>query len=70
MQLRFTSFAVTSLWRDLHPQEYAHAGRTTTRAGYRFHGNRPCSFDVEAPKPGARTYTSNFTPCASGSWRL
>ncbi|KWK71947.1 hypothetical protein WM16_19500 [Burkholderia ubonensis] len=28
MQLRFTSFAVTSLWRDLHPQECAHAGRT------------------------------------------
>ena len=28
MRLRFTSFAVTSLWRDLHPQECAHAGRT------------------------------------------
>ena len=28
VQLRFTSFAVTSLWRDLHPQECAHAGRT------------------------------------------
>ncbi|KVS43393.1 hypothetical protein WK43_31830 [Burkholderia ubonensis] len=28
MQLRFASFAMTSLWRDLHPQEGAHAGRT------------------------------------------
>src|SRR5690606_18936846 len=27
-QLRFTSFAVINLWRDLHPQECAHAGRT------------------------------------------
>ncbi|AIO44637.1 hypothetical protein DM44_6286 [Burkholderia cepacia] len=30
----------------------------------------PVHSTVEAPKPGARTYTSNFTPCASGSWRL
>ena len=29
MQLRFTSFAVINLRWDLHPQEYAHAGRTT-----------------------------------------
>ncbi|WP_222840249.1 hypothetical protein, partial [Pseudomonas arsenicoxydans] len=28
MQLRFTSFAVVSLRRDFHPQDYAHAGRT------------------------------------------
>jgi len=28
MQLRFTSFAVINLRRDLHPQECAHAGRT------------------------------------------
>ncbi|WP_210166788.1 hypothetical protein, partial [Sinorhizobium meliloti] len=28
-QLRFTSLAVTSSWRDFHPQECAHAGRTT-----------------------------------------
>lgn len=27
-QLRFTSFAVINLRRDLHPQECAHAGRT------------------------------------------
>jgi len=27
-QLRFTSLAVTSSWRDLHPQVCAHAGRT------------------------------------------
>lgn len=32
MQLRFTSFAVTSLWRDLHPQECAHAGRTNKKS--------------------------------------
>ncbi|MBR8165960.1 hypothetical protein KDW98_33110, partial [Burkholderia vietnamiensis] len=32
MQLRFTSFAVISLWRDLHPQECAHAGRTKEKA--------------------------------------
>ncbi|KAF1035172.1 MAG: hypothetical protein GAK35_04237 [Herbaspirillum frisingense] len=31
MQLRFTSFTVTSSWRDLHPQECAHAGRTKER---------------------------------------
>jgi len=30
-QLRFTSFAVVSLWRDFHPQECAHAGRTKTK---------------------------------------
>src|SRR5690606_9316923 len=30
-QLRFTSFAVINLWRDLHPQECAHAGRTAKR---------------------------------------
>ena len=28
MQLRFASFAVINLRRDLHPQERAHAGRT------------------------------------------
>ena len=28
VQLRFTSLAVASSWRDLHPQECAHAGRT------------------------------------------
>ena len=27
-QLRFTSLRMTSLWRDLHPQDSAHAGRT------------------------------------------
>ena len=32
MQLRFTSLTVTSLWRDLHPQECAHAGRTQRNA--------------------------------------
>jgi hypothetical protein len=32
MQLRFTSFAVTSLWRDLHPQERPRAGRTKQKA--------------------------------------
>jgi hypothetical protein len=32
MQLRFTSLAVTSLWRDFHPQECAHAGRTREKA--------------------------------------
>ncbi|WP_208328018.1 hypothetical protein, partial [Paraburkholderia rhizosphaerae] len=32
MQLRFTSLAMTSLWRDLHPQECAHAGRTKQKA--------------------------------------
>jgi hypothetical protein len=31
-QLRFASFAVTSLRRDLHPQECAHAGRTNKKA--------------------------------------
>jgi hypothetical protein len=37
-QLRFTSLAVTSSWRDLHPQVCAHAGRTRKRrpAGRRF----------------------------------
>ena len=33
MQLRFTSLAVTSLRRDSHPQEYAHAGRTNRVPG-------------------------------------
>ena len=35
MQLRFASFAVINSWRDLHPQECAHAGRTkqTARLG-------------------------------------
>src|SRR5690606_40816586 len=28
VQLRFTSFAVLNLWRDLHPHEFAQAGRT------------------------------------------
>ena len=32
MQLRFTSFAVISLRRDLHPQECAHAGRTKAKS--------------------------------------
>jgi hypothetical protein len=31
MQLRFTSFVVINLRRDLHPQECAHAGRTTKK---------------------------------------
>ena len=32
MQLRFASFAVINLRRDLHPQECAHAGRTKKSA--------------------------------------
>jgi len=32
-QLRFTSFAVINLRRDLHPQECAHAGRTKKSPG-------------------------------------
>jgi hypothetical protein len=32
MQLRFTSFVVINLRRDLHPQECAHAGRTSIKA--------------------------------------
>jgi hypothetical protein len=31
MQLRFTSFAVVGLQRDLHPQDCSHAGRTKKR---------------------------------------
>jgi len=31
MQLRFTSFAVINLRRDSHPQECAHAGRTSKK---------------------------------------
>jgi len=33
MQLRFTSFAVINLRRDLHPQECARAGRTMKKGG-------------------------------------
>jgi len=32
MQLRFASFVVINLRRDLHPQECAHAGRTMQKA--------------------------------------
>ena len=32
MQLRFASFVVINLRRDLHPQECAHAGRTKQKA--------------------------------------
>ena len=32
VQLRFASFAVINLRRDLHPQECAHAGRTKEKA--------------------------------------
>ena len=32
MQLRFASFVVINLRRDLHPQECAHAGRTMKKA--------------------------------------
>ena len=35
MQLRFASFAVINLRRDLHPQECAHAGRTRGPTGRR-----------------------------------
>jgi hypothetical protein len=31
MQLRFASLAVVSSRRDFHPQECAHAGRTTKK---------------------------------------
>jgi len=37
MQLRFTSLAVTSLWRDLHLQVCAHAGRTQKSPHARWH---------------------------------
>jgi len=35
-----------------------------------FAATGPCHSTVEAPWPGACPYTSNFTPCASGSCRL
>ncbi|MHB1670387.1 hypothetical protein, partial [Thiomonas sp.] len=44
-QLRFASLAMTSLWRDLHPQECARAGRTQEKtrlaAGFREAGSDP-----------------------------
>ena len=40
-QLQFTSLAVASSRRDLHPQKRAHAGRTTKRATRA--GLRPCA---------------------------
>jgi hypothetical protein len=43
MQLRFASFAVTCLRRDLHPQERAHAGRTQKRQT----GKPVCSKDCK-----------------------
>ncbi|WP_232434247.1 hypothetical protein, partial [Burkholderia ubonensis] len=43
MQLRFTSFAVTSSWRDLHPQECAHAGRTEKKPARKLAGFPECS---------------------------
>ena len=31
VQLRFASLVLVNLWRDLHPQVCAHAGRTTKK---------------------------------------
>jgi hypothetical protein len=36
MQLRFTSFVVINLRRDLHPQECAHAGRTKAKRPHKW----------------------------------
>lgn len=43
MQLRFTSFAVVSLRRDFHPQDCAHAGRTTNKAPHQSGSLTLCS---------------------------
>ena len=58
MQLRFTSFAVINLRRDLHPQECAHAGRTKAKAqpfGWAF------SYSLVAPRPGLEPGTYGLT---------
>ena len=57
MQLRFASLAPTSSWRDFHPQERAHAGRTKktpARAAPAF----------ENPE-GARFYSSPSSSCGA-----
>src|SRR5690606_25940518 len=49
-QLRFTSFAVINLWRDLHPQECAHAGRTDKNTAPKRRGGASW-VDVTARRP-------------------
>lgn len=52
MQLRFTSFVMTNLRWDLHPQECAHAGRTTKNPGLILRGffmERPIYFTDPVP---------------------
>ncbi len=41
MQLRFASFVVINLRRDLHPQDSTHAGRTMEKAPH----EGPCLFE-------------------------
>src|SRR5690606_32351332 len=49
-QLRFTSLVVTNSRRDLHPQEYAHAGRT------RIKGSRTAALSSGSPAASYRCF--------------
>src|SRR5205085_636450 len=73
MQLRFASFVVTNLRRDLHPQECAHAGRTRKRppegglrlARDRFTSGsscRPCTCKASSQRSSVRRWVR------TGSW--
>jgi hypothetical protein len=55
MQLRFASFVVINLRRDLHPQECAHAGRTIEKG---------------TGVAGAFSFFSCLTDCYRVSWGL
>ena len=57
-QLRFASLAMTSLWRDLHPQECARAGRTRKRQAGRCPPGRGSQHQHGRPTPRPRLRTS------------
>src|SRR5690606_15216216 len=54
-QLRFASIGMVSFRRDLHPQDSAHAGRTTKRAASRS-GSSPLSSANGSPQRAAITW--------------
>ncbi len=65
MQLRFTSLAVVSSRRDLHPQECAHAGRTKKNPSHKDWGGKPCRcHHAKAPAQGGKAGGSRLATTA------
>ena len=67
MQLRFASFAVVNSRRDFHPQDRAHAGRTTVQIVASHDLTLVVMLRMHATRPIRKKPEPEWLPCAPRS---